>query len=420
MLTLVPRGLRTRRGAMIFGLALSGLLIGGAIAVAVTGDNGGGPSAPSLDVPQSAVANDGALTFRLQNAAFSGTATFIQLLVTVPQEANPIVRVRVAPQAFGDHSLALAPGADGFTASPASPALVRLDAAPPTGGAELSFNSVQVVRVDGSTSTISGKWTLQLHTPSDLAARERTEFLIGSPAVDGTIKVSLQAAVRSTSETLVIVHVESAEAVSQLGQPTLLVDGRQFTGGSISTQEDRTLVTYSFPPTPFGSGVSLQFGPFVKAGADEAGSLTVDLGAVIARNSVAGTDRESATILDADSLEATGRMQHATALRFSTIFNSTQFPGRNWTATVTMPGALKGSGPSSFSVTGAKGQKLDVSGLGIGYSKDAGNVVSSPRTDVDFLIDSLDDIKGPVTITFDGQPEDTVRGDWTMALKPSR
>jgi hypothetical protein len=46
-------------------------------------------------------------------------------------------------------------------------------------------------------------------------------------------------------------------------------------------------------------------------------------------------------------------------------------------------------------------------------------VVSNPRTDIDFLIDSLDDINGLVTITFTGHPEDTVRGDWTLKLSPA-
>ena len=112
-------------------------------------------------------------------------------------------------------------------------------------------------------------------------------------------------------------------------------------------------------------------------------------------------------------------MQPATSLRFSTIFNSTQYPGRHWTASLTSPGALRPNGPSSFSVTGARGQKLDLAGIGVGYHKDAANVVSDPYTDVDFLIDSLDDIKGPVTITYEGQPEDTIHGDWTMSLKPA-
>jgi hypothetical protein len=158
--------------------------------------------------------------------------------------------------------------------------------------------------------------------------------------------------------------VESPEAVSQLGQPTLLADGHQFTGGAIATLENGTLVSYSFPPTPFGSTITVQFGPFIKAGTSEAGSVTVDLGAVIGRNSFTGGDRQNAAILEADSLRTSGPLQPATALRFSTIFNSTQFPGRNWTATVTAPGALKGDGPGSFSVVGAKGQSLTSPGSG--------------------------------------------------------
>ena len=415
----IPSFVRAHRGSAIAGVALVAALVIGAIVFRGDGGSGNALSARDLDVPQSAVAEDAGLKFDIDNAAFSGTATFVDLGLTVRDEPNPIVRVRVAPGALDARSLVLAPGSDGFGASTARHGLVRLGPASPNGAA-LSFTSVDATREDGMHVTIAGHWALNLVLPPDLADRLRTESLVADgPAVDQSISVSVQAAMRSTSETLVTVHVESPEAISQLGQPTLLVSGRQFTGGSIAEQENGTLITYSFPPTPFGSPATVQFGPWVKVGASEAGSLTVDLGAVIARNSLTGADRETAEIIPSDTIETSGVMQPATSLRFSTIFNSTQYPGRHWTASVTSPGALRPNGPSSFSVTGARGQKLDLAGIGVGYHKDAANVVSDPYTDVDFLIDSLDDIKGPVTITYEGQPEDTIHGDWTMSLKPA-
>jgi hypothetical protein len=202
-----------------------------------------------------------------------------------------------------------------------------------------------------------------------------------------------------------------------------VVDGQQLFGGVVAAQEGGTLITYSFPPTPFGSAVQVQFGPFTKVGATEAGTATVDLAAVIARNGLKGDDGETAAVGPEDALGTSGALGAPTSIRFSTLFNSTALPGRHWTTTVTLPGALgtlsaPDAVPPTFTVVGVGGKQLDVVSHAIGYHKDAANVTSNPFSDVTFLIDSLDDIRGPVTISFTGQPQDTIRGNWTITLKP--
>jgi hypothetical protein len=71
-----------------------------------------------------------------------------------------------------------------------------------------------------------------------------------------------------------------------------------------------------------------------------------------------------------------------------------------------------------FSLVGADGRPLVLGPAGYGYSQDASGVISNPRTELWIGYDRLDQIMGPVTITYEGASQEIVRGDWTLVLSP--
>ena len=371
-----------------------------------------------LDVRQTAISESQSIRFSLHRAAFSGTGTFFEVTAEVvgPSYGESVARVEVSPNSIAPSSVGLAPGSPGIRLVAGRPGVVRLAPISLADPPQLAFTQVQLYRADGTNETVTGTWALNVDMPDDIRGRLRTEHLAGPSVESSGVRVSVEGAVRSVAETVVTVRFSSAKDVSQLGEPALFDNGRRLSGGRISSQEQGTLVSYSFPPTEFGHGVRLSFGPFVTLGQPTNGSVRVDLGAVIARHSLSGESGEFAPVLASDNLDSSGAALSVTRLSFSDLYNSSSRPGKNRTLSITLAGAFPGRPSEVFSVTRSDGHPLEVVTGGVGFSKDAAGVVSEPRTDAGVLYANISDLDEPVTLTVVGRPQDVIRGEWQIDL----
>jgi hypothetical protein len=383
-------------------------------------DAGGGP--PILDAPQAAVAEDAGVTIAARRAAFSGTATFVELEASVNQAAGSVVAVQIPSSAFAQRSIAPAAGQVSVSLAAGRASTARLSPANPGSESFIEFTRVTLVRADGSSQDIDGRWRLPIATPADLAARLRLERLNGEGVADAGMRVSVEGAVRSTTETLVTVRFDAAEPLQQLGVPVATASGRSITGGLVSSQEGGRLVTYAFPATPFGSELVIRFGPFTRALPNGSWSARVDLGAILARNALSGRNRESASVSPADVEVLSGAPATFRSISFSDQVNNSLRPDEHNAVTFVLEGVLApwaGARPVIAAV-GAGGKTLDPGSVGAGYSKDPAGVLSSPRTEISFMYSDLADLKGPVIISYEGSPEGLVRGNWSLRLTPAR
>ncbi|MCO5200649.1 MAG: hypothetical protein M9925_02970 [Chloroflexi bacterium] len=158
--------------------------------------------------------------------------------------------------------------------------------------------------------------------PGDLASRLRVEHLGGGRIESGGVGISVEGAVRSTSETLLTVRIDSDDPVAQVGQPSMVAAGETLYGGLISRREDGQLLTYSFPPTKFGSMVQVSFGPLERALERTSGSVEIDLAAAMARAGLSGADGQETPLAAADVVRREGVELTPTLLTFTRVISS--------------------------------------------------------------------------------------------------
>lgn len=404
------------------------LLAIGAVAIALAGhdDHTAGGTLPELDVKQSGSATDQGITVSVTRAHFSGTATFVELEVRAedddPSGPGRAVRAIIDPSDLRLDEAAVESGLGGFSAPLASPGVVRLPPLSLRGEGALQIRSVTLLAADETPPrAVTGEWSITLEVPGDLASRLRVEHLGGGRIESGGVVISVEGAVRSTSETLLTVRVDSEDPVAQVGQPSLITGGELLYGGLISRQEDRRLLTYSFPPTKFGSAVQVSFGPFERALGRTSGSVEIDLAAAMARADLSGADGQEAPIAAADVVRREGVELTPTLLTFTRVISSSGGKDSVLPAVrLTFDGAFPpvGGGEESYSAVTTSGKALRSGGSGVGYSKDLAGVVCCPRTEMWFFYDSPDDLAEPVTVTYRGNPSSLIRGDWRMTLQP--
>lgn len=412
------------RRFLVVGAAGAVVLTIGAVAIALAGRDGhpAGGTLPELDVKQTGSATDQGISVSVTRAHFSGTATFVELQVQAEDiDPSGAVRAIIEPGDFRLDGAAVEFGLGGFSAPLASPGVVRLPPVSFRGEGTLQIQSVTLLAANETPpKPITGEWSIRLDVPGDLASRLRVEHLGGQRVEASGVAVSVEGAVRSTSETLVTARFDSEQEVAQVGEPSMIVGGELLYGGLISRRESGRLLTYSFPPTAFGSAVQVSFGPFERALGRTSGSVEIDLAAAMARAGLSGAFEEEAPITDADVLGRDGVELVPTLLTFGRVISSSvlgdNVPFINITFDGTFPPA--GDGEQSYFAVTKSGKSLKPASTVIGYSKDLAGVVCCPRTEFGFFYDSLSDLTEPVTVTYRGNPSSLIRGDWRMTLQP--
>lgn len=425
----IRRVLRERRTMFLLGTAAAASAIALLAAVSGGGEEPAGGVLPGLDVRQSAVAEDAGVTIAVRRAHFSGTATLVELEARL-EGTETAARLAIEPTGISWSSGPLPDGYGWWSAPAGSPGILRLTPVVPGQEASLEIRRITVFAAEGGTPEVrNGSWKLALDLPADLPKRVRTENLRGASVTDGGVTVTLEGAVRSTSETLITVRVTSAGPVSHVGEPTIVVDGKVLYGGLAAAREEGTLLTYTFPPTPFGSGVAVRFGPFEAHGTAEraSGSVTIDLGAVLRRANVTAplSPRETIPIPPTDVLRREGRDLTPRWAGFSWGMTENDGPGGPTRThykylVLAFEGILEDPvGPrAEWTAVTAKGKPLPAGGRGTGYSKDATGTVCCPRTEITLTYDDFNDLLGPVTITYRGAAAPVIRGDWRLKLEP--
>ncbi|GAB4327711.1 MAG: hypothetical protein Kow0010_11300 [Dehalococcoidia bacterium] len=392
-------------GAIVAGATVAG-------AVIMRGGNSEGGLPPALDVRQDAVAEDGGIRVEALAAAFSGTGTFVELVVTITGNDytdDGVTILRVKREHLGGTLRQPATGA-GLATVPGRAIIVRFDPLLPGEDAVLRITGFELQLAAGGRTMIAGRWELPITTPHDLASRLRLENLTGASATDAGIRVAIEGAVRSTTETLITIRVDSEMPVNHLGQPVMIADGRRLLGGLVAEREDGRLMTYTFPFTDFGQPAEIRFGPFVSRDATLAGSVQIDLGAVIARAGLTGTDDDRAEIVSVDFVSRSGAAPEPTHVGFLNLYNV----GPN--IVFHIPGIREDR--EGWTIVSANGEELPVGYMGYGYQKDQSGVIHSPGTDVGVIYGTFDNLDGIVTITYEGATEEVVRGEWVIQLTP--
>jgi hypothetical protein len=403
----------------IAGLALVAVVATG-IAFAGRGSptEGGAPTA--LDVPQQAEAADGGLVVTADAAAFSGTATLVRLTI-MPGDAleldwDQAVNLSIPANAMQGTLLPL-PGIERYSLPPGDGWVLRFQPLRLGAIPDLTISLIDVRMADGSNEVIAGDWHINLTAPADLASRLQVEYLAGSAVSDAGIGVAVDGGVRSTSETLVTVRLESERGVRPLGQPSILQDGKRLIGGLVAEDEGGTLLTYAFPATPFGSALAIDMGSFVDAESERTGSVTIDVGAVVARQGLEQQDGELGVILPVDITFRSGADldPRLFTLRFGAFSNQPYATGK--ALELGFGGAY--TERTAWSVVSASGDPLAVGAMSVGYKKDSLGVASDPTTQVRVWWEEFSEINGPITVTYAGTAEDIVRGDWTLNVSPT-
>ena len=423
-------GQRVGRSQLLIGIAaVTAAVVAAIAAVAGGGEESAGGVLPELDVRQSAVAEDAGVTIAARRAHFSGTATLLELEARL-EGTETAARLAIEPTGISWSGGPLPDGYGWWSAPAGSPGILRLT--PPVLGQEasLEIRRITVFSAEASTPEVrNGTWKLALDLPADLPKRVRTEYLRGASVTDGGVTVTLEGAVRSTSETLVTVRITSAGPVSHVGEPTMVVDGKVLYGALAAAREEGTLLTYAFPPTPFGSRVEVRFGPFEAHGTAEpaSGSVTIDLGAVLRRANVTAplSPRETIPIPPTDVLRRDGRDLTPRWVGFSwgmTENSGSGGPTRTHYKYLVLAfeGILEDPvGPrAEWTAVTATGKPIPAGGWGTGYSKDATGTVCCPRTEITLTYDDFNDLLGPVTIIYRGAAAPVIRGDWRLKLEP--
>jgi hypothetical protein len=419
--------LGTWRGLLVAVVVVGVLAIVAAVAgLAPRGDSPTGGAFPVLDVRQSGSATDNGLVIVATRAGFSGTATFIELQVQPATgegtAGDAAVRAIIDPAQMSLDGTSADHGPGGFNEPLGSPGIVRLPTVSLRGEAALRVSSVTLLASDGSPpKSVTGKWIIPLDLPGDLASRLRVEHLRGQSAESAGIAVSIQGAVRSTSETLLTVRIEANDAVGHVGQPSMTAGGRLLWGGLLASREGGRLLTFTFPPTPFGSAVEVSFGPFERAQDRTSGTVEIDLAAPMSRAGISGKENEKASISPSDVIRRDGTELVPTLLEFSEMVSSSgdvggKFPLVRLTFDGSFPPS-SGTEPSWSAVT-RSGTSLALDATVIGYSKDATGAVCCPRTEVWFRYEKLDDLQQPVIVSYRGDPTTLIRGDWKLTLEP--
>ncbi|MBI2766288.1 MAG: hypothetical protein HYX53_10310 [Chloroflexi bacterium] len=386
------------------------------VVLALAGDDKQGGSAPPLTSQQDVTAESGGVTLAVSRAEFSGTATFVELAARVAgADASKAVRVKIPAEAFGAGNMAPADRGAGIQLMANGPAAVqRLRPVSSVGPLKIVLSFVDVDDGQG-TRRITGEWVLELKPPADLAKALRVETLAaGAPASSEGVTVRPLSAVRSTTETLVTVALEGPPGIERLALPSLvgvsLQSGPVF-GPRISGGPGEPL-TFSFPPTDFGTPLEIQFTEFLASpspGAEPARWVDIRLDSLLVRQGVTGKRGERAAVDASDIVAASG----GDPLRVTGLwFADPKVTQIAFTMTGYFP-AVEG-----FTLTLADGTTapLSLSGTETGTSP-TGDVGQGASSFVAFRYSDFGKLLGTVRLAF-AEPGSILRDRWAVGFTP--
>lgn len=386
------------------------------IVLAFSGEGRQGGSAPPLTSPQDVTAESGGITLAVSGAEFSGTATFVELAARVAgADSNRVTRVSIPAKAFVSGNMAPADLTASILLIANGPATIqRLRPVSAVGPVKMVVSFVDVDDGQG-TRRIAGDWVLELKPPADLAGALRVETLSpGDPAEAQGVTVRPLSATRSTTETLVTVALEGPPGIEQLALPSLV--GASVNGGSVFGPRIAggagEPVTFSFPPTDFGTPLEIQFTEFVASpapGGSAARWVDVRLDYVLSRQGVTGKRGERAAVDSGDIAAASGGDPlNVTGLWFSD-------PSVRQIA-FTMTGYFPAA--DGFSLTLADGTTVPPSGSGTETgTSPTGDIGQGASSFVSFAFSDFDQLLGTVRLTF-GEPGSILRDRWKVGFTP--
>jgi hypothetical protein len=203
--------------------------------------------------------------------------------------------------------------------------------------------------------------------------------------------------------------VGGGELVDPLGEPRI----ENQLGLLISQDQAAGLYTYAFPAYAFGRAVTIQFGPWIKAGAARSGSVEIDLRSVLAR--LRPDDPESrAPVLAADHGKGVGAAPVARSARNPFCQNSLH-PGKSCLA-LELAGARETVG-TTFEGT-IDGKPVPVAMTSVGYTTEPSGVITGGWTEIVIFYSSLDDLRGSLMLRETGSLHEVIRGSWKIRLEP--
>ncbi|MCC7363311.1 MAG: hypothetical protein IT303_02980 [Dehalococcoidia bacterium] len=406
----------TRRSTFAIA-AILGLV--SAVWIAVAANRGGnGGSIPELDVPQSATASDAGITISLLAARFSGTATFLAVRVD-PSEYAAEQGTRVfglAVPAEGLLASTVQPlllEGQGLPSDPDTTAVLRLSPVVEAGGQRLVITAIDVTGETGNAVRVNGRWELPFDLPTGLSDKLRTEVL--RPLVvaeDRGITVRGVSAIRSTTETLVTVEIESTSAVELITQPLFFNPGLERMPGALAEEKDGgRLRTYSFPATPFGASGSMLIQTLVRREDSSATTEQLDLNSLMSRHGSSGKAGESLAIGPGD-VDVVGG---GDSRLLSVVFQDAQF-GTSEYSVIQL--TLRGNWDRRHGeLLSATGEALVLDSQESSYRKDLAGVVTEGTTVFSFRYDRPEDIAGVVQLTYPA-PSELIQGRWEVQFEP--
>lgn len=401
---------RTFRRSALASLAVVAVATLAAATAAGVGNLRQGNEPPELTVPQDAAVSFNGISFQATRAEYSGTATFVELVVAAPKG---VARVYVAADGFQPGSLR--PTGDGSLTLPVGrPVVVRMR---PVEGAPVSLMVGEVTLIADAVrpeQRISGPWHLHLSTPPDLAKRLWTERLTpGSGEEQRGITLSPIGAIRSATETLVTINLSGGDSISDLMLPTTIIDGARVGGSLIERDIIGGNLVFSFPATPRGTTLTVEMSELIRDRTSAStGFIDIALGEIMRRNGLTASFRERATVAPQDVTAPPGT--HVSVIdidfaRTSDKVESADILGVRITGTF--------NSTDGFNLVLPDGSSVPAEIVTSAFASDAGGNLAQGWTRLAFRVGDTSLLDGTVRLNL-GAPSEIIAGAWTVTFDP--
>lgn len=367
-----------------------------------------------LEVTQRASAEVSGVRITVEAAAFSGTATYLRVSASAPDDS--VREIRINPEDYSFEGAVDDPDAPPISLLTGKAVIVRLPPIIPDKLPELVVTNVALVRGHSSDRRdVSGVWRLALQTPEDLASRLRVSSPPGGSDTDAGITVTVTSVRQSTSETIVAVRVGAESSVWPLGQPRLYADNAELYGELIDRSGDGQLL-YRFPPTSPGQQMRIVFEGFVEPGATKSGTVTLDVQRIISRAGISPREDRRASIEAFDILASSGTVL-PTEFQFQQC-TATKYPGMKC-AILIVDGAVDLTIPSrSPAITARTGDhQFPTKVQATGWNRNAaGAITGNGWTAYGIYYSDLAQLEEPITFTIDAREATTRYGFWEVPI----
>lgn len=339
---------------------------------------------PFEEIPQTAVASSHGVTIRALGASFSGTETILRLKVAVTDPGAVS-----AALGQGVDSSPLAPSGRGYSGPfPPAPLTATLNRAGEvvvvmpalavgdnyTGTLALHFTSIQSL-TGSNDNTLDGDWPLSIvgPDPATIAEQLRIDQFSASTIRLGTDQISISG-LRSHSETRVSISLDSG--LRMLSAPALISGGTRTAAASVDLSG--SVVTASFPSTPFGSDVQLELGTIATSSSGGPSPIIVRLSEVLSR--AGNSTRFPIVASDVISGDAQLVLKGEQGTYGQRRWVGFQVSG-DWHPTSSSPKIVDG-----------RGQELALAHVQVGYQKDASGTILEGTTNIAAFVDADSDL----------------------------